>query len=119
MRQPRVVVEQQRRVADERQRLAREIAGRFRHRLLHLADVVVDARQQLAGGALREEAGRLAEDVPVQRVAQVHHDALPDVGHQIRRDVRADALQQVDADDRPGDERELVAASAARCRRSA
>ena len=58
-RQPRVVVEQQRRVADQRQRLARQIAGRLRHRLLHLADVVVDARQQLAGGAVREEAGRL------------------------------------------------------------
>ena len=62
-RQPRVVVEQQRGKADERQRLAREIAGRLRHRLLHLADVVVDARHQLAGRALREEAGRLTEDV--------------------------------------------------------
>ena len=55
MRQPRVVVEQQRREADERERLARQIADRFRHRLLHLADVVVDARQQPAGGAVREE----------------------------------------------------------------
>ena len=50
-RQPRVVVEQQRRVADQRQRLAREVADRLRHRLLHLADVVVDARHQLAGRA--------------------------------------------------------------------
>ena len=46
-RQPGVVIEQQRREADERQRLARQIADRFRDRALHLTDVVVDARQQL------------------------------------------------------------------------
>ena len=96
-----VVVEQQRREADERQRLAGEIAGRLRDRLLHLADVVVDPRHQLPGRALREEPGRLAEDVAVERVAQIHDDALPDVGHQVRRDVRADALEQVQPDDAP------------------
>ena len=105
-RQPAVVVQEECRIADERERLAREIAGRFRHGLLHLADVVVDPGQQAARRAVREKARRLIEDVPVERVAHVHHNALPDVGHQIRRHVRADALQQVDADDgprRPGD----------------
>ncbi len=106
-REPGVVAEQQRRKADERERLAREIAERFRHRLLHLADVVVDPRHQLAGRALREEAGRLSEDVAIQRVAQVHHDALSDVGHQVRRPVRSDALEEREADDRPRDEPEV------------
>jgi len=60
------------------------------------------------GRAVREEAGRLIEDVPVQRIAQVHHDALTHVGHQIRRDVRSDALEEVHGDNRPGDDADLL-----------
>ena len=68
-------------------RFTSEIAHRFRHGLLHLRDVVADARHQLAVRALREERRRLAEDVAVQRVPDVHDDTLADAGHEIRRDV--------------------------------
>ena len=60
MREPRVEIEHERGIADERERFAREIAGCLGDRLLDLSDVVRDARHQLAGGPLREEAGRLA-----------------------------------------------------------
>jgi hypothetical protein len=106
-RQTGIEVEEQGRQPDERERLAHEIGDRFGHHLLHLPDVVVDARHQLAGGPLREKAGRLTENVTVQRVAQVHHHPLPDVGRQVRRDIRAHALEQVDADDRPGHLRQV------------
>ena len=49
---------------------------------------------------VREERGRLAEDVAEQHVAQIADDALPDVGHQIPREIRADALDEVDDEDR-------------------
>ena len=62
-RQLGVVVEQQRGIADERQRLAREIADGFGYRALHLPDVVVDAREQLPGGAAGEEGRGLIEQV--------------------------------------------------------
>ena len=106
-RQPRIEIEHPRREAEKRQRLPREIADRLRHHLLHLADVVVDARHQLAGRPLGEEARRLSQDVLVERVAQVHHDTLPDVREQVRRRVRADALEQVHADDSPRHEGEV------------
>ena len=116
--QPRIVVEQQRRIADERERLAREIARGFRHGLLDLADVVVDPRQKTAGRAVGEKARRLVEDVAVERVAQVHDDALADVGHQVGRHVRSDAFQQVHEDDGPRRRARRVPDSAGRCRRS-
>jgi hypothetical protein len=105
--QPRIDPEHQAREADEGQRLPRQIADRFRRGLLHLADIVADTREQPAGGALREEPRRLAEDVAVQLVAHIHHDALPDVGHQVRRRVRPHALEEVNADHRPRDDRDL------------
>ena len=53
--QARIVVEEQTGVPDERQRLAGQIASGLGHHLLHLRDVVVHARQQLARSALGEE----------------------------------------------------------------
>jgi hypothetical protein len=48
-----------------------------------------------------EKPGRLTEKVPIQRVAQIHHDALTDIGDQIRRPVRSDAFEECQADYRP------------------
>ena len=107
-RQPQVVVDHQGEETDQRQRLASQIADRFRHRLLNLPDIVVDPGHQLARRPMREEARGLPEDVPVQRVAHIHHHALAHVRHQVRRHVRADALQQVDDDDRPHGERQTL-----------
>ena len=101
-RQPRVIVEEQRRVADERERLASQIARCFRDHLLHLVDVVVDARRQLSGGSLREEARRLTQDVAIEGIAHVHDHALADVRHEVRRHVRPQALDEIQQDDRPG-----------------
>ena len=98
-RQPRIDVEHQKHETDEREGFARQIADRFGHDLLHLTNVVVDARHQLAGRSLREKPGRLAEDVTVEIVAEIHHHALSDVRRQVGRDVGPDALQQVDEDD--------------------
>ena len=106
--QPRVVIQQQRGVSGQRERLPREVARGFRNDLLDLADVVVDPRQQPAGGAMREESGRLAEDVTKQRAAQIGDDPLADVGHQVRRHVRTDALQQEQADDHPRREHHVL-----------
>ncbi len=73
-----VVIEQQRREADERQRLARQIAGGFRDRLLHLPDVVVDPRHQLAGGRAAKKPADWPRMCAIERVAQVHDHALAD-----------------------------------------
>ena len=45
------------------------------------------AMAQAPGGAMGEEPGRLIQDVPVERVAKVHHHALADArpGNQLRR----------------------------------
>ena len=80
------------RIADERERFARQIAGGLRHRALHLPDVVRYARQQLADRIAAEEARRLPEDVAVELVAHVHDDPLPDVFHQVAGEIRPDAL---------------------------
>ena len=56
----------------------------------------------------REERRRLAENVGEQHVAQVADDPLPDVGHQVARDVRRDAFHQVDADDGADRQDELL-----------
>ncbi len=105
-RQPRVDVEQPAGEHNGGQRLSGHVADRFRHGLLHLADVVADTRHQLSGRPLREERGGLPEDVAIERVAQVHHDALADAGHHIRRHVRPDALDDVHADDAPRHQRD-------------
>ena len=47
-----------------------------------------------------------------RRVAQVHDDALADVGHQIARHVRADALEEIRDEDERRDHR---AHASARC----
>jgi predicted site-specific integrase-resolvase len=107
-RQPRVVVEQQRAVSNQRERLSRQIAGCLRDGLLDLADIVVDAGHQLSGRPLCEKGSRLSEDVAVQRVAYVHDDALAHARHQVRRDVRTDALEEIEADNRPSDERQVL-----------
>jgi hypothetical protein len=94
-RQPPVVVEQQRRIADERQALANQVPDRFRDRMLNLVDVVRDARHQLTAGAAAEESGGLVEDVPEQLVADVAHDLLTDVGHEVGRTVRGESFEEV------------------------
>ena len=93
-RQLGVVVEQQRGRPDQRQRLARQVADRFRHGALHQADVVVDARQQLPGRAAREERRRLIEQVPEQLVAHDHHHAVAEAFHQVTREIAAQALER-------------------------
>ena len=101
-RQPRIGVEQQDQVADERQPLAHQIADRLRHRLLDLGDVARHARQQLAAGAPREEGSPTGPRMwPKSAFAHVAHDELADVGHQVGRQVGADALEQIDGDDGP------------------
>ena len=55
-----------------------------------------DTRDSSWPAALRrEEARRLPEDVSVELVAQVHHDPLPDVLHQVAGEIRPDALQEI------------------------
>ena len=103
-----VVVEQQRRRADERQRLARQVADRFRDGALHQADIVVDARQQLPRRAAREERGRLIEQVPEQLVADHHHHAVAEAFHQVTREIAAQALEEVHRHDGGGDEAQIV-----------
>ena len=73
-RQAGVDVDEQGRIADHRQRLAGDVADGLRDRPLHLADVVVDPRQQLAGrrggrrtpptGRARVRTGRSAAPAP-------------------------------------------------------
>ena len=105
-RQPPFEPEHQRDIADGRQPLAQQIADRLGHRLLDLADVVGDARHQLACRAPAEECGGLVEDVAEEPVADIPDYPLPDVRHQVRRKVRSDALRQIGHDDRRGPEGE-------------
>ncbi len=107
-RQLGVVVEQQRHRADQHERFAGQVADRFRHRALHHADVVVDARQQLPHGAAREERRRLVEHVTEQLVAHHHHDAVAEPFHQVAGKIRAEALEQVDHQDRRRDRRQVA-----------
>ena len=99
---PRIVVEQQHPVADQCQRLLEQIADGLGDYMLHLPDVVGDPREQLSGRSAREEAGRLAQHVGVQSVAQVADHALPDICHQVVGEVPAQPLQQVCADNSDG-----------------
>ncbi len=108
-RQARVHVDEHGGVADDRQRLARQIADRLRHRELHLGDVVGQARHQPAGGLPREVGGRLVEDVAKERAPQIVDDPLADLRHPQRRQVGAHALQDVEAEHRPGDQTERPA----------
>ena len=54
-REPEVHVEHDRRIADEAQALADQVADRFRNRLLHLVDVVGDPRHQLRRWSVGEK----------------------------------------------------------------
>ena len=67
--------------------------------MLHLPDVVGQPREQLPRRPPREEGRRLPHHVPVEPISQVADHALTDVRHQVVGEVRADALQQVEADD--------------------
>ena len=98
-----VIPEQNDRISDQCERFPQQIAGRLRHRALHLCDVVGHARQQLSRRVSRKEARRLSEDVAVKPVAEIHHHALPDVFHQIAGEVRSDALDEVERNERERD----------------
>jgi hypothetical protein len=95
---------EQRGVGDKSERFSRQVARGLGDDLLDLRHVVADAGHELAGRPLREEPGRLTQNVSIQRVSEIHDDALSDVGHQVRGDVRADAFQRVGRDDEPGDQ---------------
>ena len=90
-----VVPDQEARIADQREPFLQQVADGLGHDVLHLADVVGDAREQLAGRAPREKPCRLLEHVRVQPVAQVAHDALADIGHQVIGKISAEALEEV------------------------
>ena len=98
-RQARVDPEQRPRVAHQGQRLAKQIADGLRHPVLDLVDVVGDVRHQLAGGAPLEEPCRLVEDVPEELIAQIAHHPLADVGHQVGREERPHAFDDVERED--------------------
>ena len=98
--------EQQRGIAEERQAFAQQVAYRLRHGLLDQVDVVGDPRHQRPRGPSAEERRRLVEDVPEQLVAQIAHDPLADVGHQVGREVRADAFRKVGGEHRARPERQ-------------
>ena len=102
-------VDEQGRIADHGQRLAGDVADGFRDRPLHLADVVVDPRQQLAGGAAGEERRRLPEDVFEQVGPQRPDHAVAEVVHQVAGEERADALDDVGGDDGAADEGQRLA----------
>ena len=102
-RQLPVEIQQQAQIADERQRLADQIADGLGHRLLDLRDVARHARHQLSARPAREEARRLAEHVAEQRVPHVADHELPHVGHQVGGEERADALHQRGDDDEQRD----------------
>ena len=99
-REPGVVVEHQGRKPHDGEPFAQEVPDGLRHRQLDLLDVVGDPRQQLTARPPAEEARRLIQDVPEQLVAQVPDHSLPHVGHQIGREVRPEALEEVDHQDR-------------------
>ena len=93
-RQPPIEVEHHHRIADDRQPFAQQVADRFGHRLLDLIDVVGDARHQLTSGPSPEEGCGLIQNVAEQLIAQVADHPLTDVGHQVGREVRAQALRR-------------------------
>jgi hypothetical protein len=107
-RQLGIVVEQQAGIADERQRLAREVTDGFRDSPLHLPDVVVDARQQLPGGARGEEGRRLIQQVTEQIAPDLPDDTLADVVHQVAGKVGAQSLEKVGDEKRRDDESQPV-----------
>ena len=75
-----------------------------RHDVLHAADVVGDPRLDLARPRAREEGERQALEVPVDRRAQVVHDALPDEVREPRLRHAQSAGDHGDAD-HAGDQR--------------
>jgi hypothetical protein len=89
-RQAGIHVDQHGRIADDRQRLARQVANGFRDGELHLRHVVGQAREEPPRGLTGKVRGRLVQDVAKERPAQVVHDPLPHLGHpdggQIRHD---------------------------------
>ena len=97
--QPRIIVEEQPRIDEDRQRFPQQIPNRLRHDVLHAVDVVGQPRHQLAGRAAAEEASRLVKHVAEQLVADVAHEPLADIGHQVHRGVRAEPLEQVARDE--------------------
>jgi hypothetical protein len=108
-RQARVVPEQQKGVTHQRERLANQIADRLGDRLLDLPDVVGHARHQLAARAAGEEPGGLAQDVLEEPAPDVEDDPLPHVGHEVHGRIRAEALEQVGAEDERRHEAEMLA----------
>ncbi len=90
-------------ISDQRERFSRQIAGGLGYRPLHLPNIVRHAREKLSDTIPRKETRRLAEDVAVEAIAQVHHDPLPYVLHQVSGEIRSDAFEEVETDDRQRD----------------
>ena len=69
-------------VPDHREDFAGQVADGLRDGALHLPDVVVHAREQLARAAAGEERRRLAEHVLEQLGAERHDHPMPEIVHQ-------------------------------------
>jgi hypothetical protein len=102
-REPRVVIEQQRREANECKRFAGEISERFRDRLLNLRHVIGDARHQSSARLRGKKGRRLTEDVCEEQVSEIANYALSDVGHPVAGQVRTCAFNQIQRKDRGDD----------------
>jgi hypothetical protein len=107
-RKPRVVVHENTREENHRQRFTREITNRLGHRALKLTDVVGDSRHQPPGRLQREERRGLTEHVAEQLVAEIVDDALPDVSHQVRREIRAQTFEEIEREDRERDRQQIA-----------
>jgi hypothetical protein len=79
--------------------LLQEVARHLRDRVLDLLHVRRDVAHHRARAVAPEEREGLVQDVFVEAVAQVGDGALPGVGHQGRGQVRAHALEEVEAED--------------------
>ncbi len=103
-RQVEVDRQQQHHQEHQGDRLLEEVEQPVGDRVLHRRHVVDDARHQLPRRMLAVEAARLAEDVPVEVVADVRSHPQADVLEGVARDEVGQAAQQEDDHEEQGDE---------------
>ena len=98
--QPPIDPEEHGAISNQRERFSRQIASGLGYRPLHLPNIVRHAREKLPDSILRKETGRLSQNVAVEAIAQVHDDPLPYVFHQVSGEIRSDAFEKVENDNR-------------------